>query len=252
MSAKSQRAFTMIELLVVISILSFLSSILFASLNKSSDKAIMAAGKKFEGSTFNIKGDSVAHEYDFENWLSDTAGSGGTTELIMSGNNIAFDTNSPVGGVGGQYITIPGDTYLRGVADLKETNYSVGFWFKTGATSGGLFQAALAGGPLTYDRDISLSGGRVCASVMVSSGPVVTEKICSSNTYSDDKWHYVLHSIGSTGQGLYVDGVKVNKGTAAASAFVTQNEFNIGYTGEFVNPTNVSIDRVRIFESSFE
>lgn len=255
-SAKYKRAFTMVELLVVISILSFLASILFASLNKSSDKAIMAAGKKFESSTFNIKGDQATHEYDFENFLTDSAASspGGASDLIMNGNNIAYNPNSPVGKIDGNYISLPGDTYLTGTADLKETNYSVGFWFKTSITSGGLFQASRngGGGLPSYDRDISLSGGKVCASVFVSFVPFATEKICSSNTYNDDKWHYVLHSVGSSGQGLYVDGVKVNKGSATASAFSTQNQFNIGYTGEFINPTNVSIDRVRIFDASFE
>lgn len=247
-------AFTMIELLVVISILSFLASILFASMNQSTDKAVMAAGKKFESSTYNTRGDQATHEYDFENFLeNDLAQSGGGySGLSMNGNNAAFVSNSPVGKTNGNYVSLPGDTYLSGVANLSETSYAVGFWFKTTAASGGLFQASLNGAPSTYDRDISLSGGRVCASVMVSAAPVVTERICSSNMYNNDKWHYVLHSVGGAGQGLYIDGIKVNKGTATASAFTSQNQFDVGYTGGFVDPTIVSIDRLRIFQTSFE
>lgn len=74
-----RRAFTLVELLVVISIIGILSSIAASSMSSSRDKAKIAAGMQFDSSMRNILGDQLAGEWTLEG--------GAAVDVSGNGNN---------------------------------------------------------------------------------------------------------------------------------------------------------------------
>ncbi|NET14290.1 MAG: hypothetical protein F6K08_16360, partial [Okeania sp. SIO1H6] len=98
-------------------------------------------------------------------------------------------------------------------------------WFKTHQADGGLFMCTSEnrGG---HDRHIYLKNGNVFARVWKH---LEDEIIHSKNlTLNDGKWHHVAHTIGSRGQFLYIDGVKVAQGNKQRSAFDWQDTIVVG------------------------
>ena len=113
---------------------------------------------------------------------------------------------------------------------LPLTNFSTSLWFNTTCANCGLF-AAVNGqqGTQGHDRDIYLSGGKVCANLQQPNSAY--ETICSiENNFNDGQWHNVVHSVGTGGQQLFVDGVLRVRGFLTASNFSQQTSVNLGFS----------------------
>ena len=69
-----KRGFTLIELMVVISIISLLSSIVFSSVITSRDRAVIAAGLQFENQVHKKLYNCLVAQYDFETTIDSELG----------------------------------------------------------------------------------------------------------------------------------------------------------------------------------
>lgn len=82
-----RRGFTVIELLVVISIIGVLSSVIMVSVSAARDKARVAAGQKFAGHIYRGFGDQVISHFNFDDDVGSTI-----TDQSIKRNNGSFDT----------------------------------------------------------------------------------------------------------------------------------------------------------------
>jgi prepilin-type N-terminal cleavage/methylation domain-containing protein len=107
-SASSKKAgFTMVELLVVISIIALFASIAMANLNKSRDKARVATGSSFDAQLYHLLGNDAIVSYDFNE--------GGTANAIDNSGN--GRTGNNVGSIPRSSATRTGKGYSVLFAD---------------------------------------------------------------------------------------------------------------------------------------
>jgi len=128
-----RRAFTLVELLVVISIIGLLSTIAIVNLSSSRAKAKIAAGQHFSSSINNLISDQLVGEWLFNGSAADTSGKGNNGTLV----------GGPVAGSGydgggayvldgsSQYINVPS---IPG-SIFTNTSFTWSAWVK-GSTNG--------------------------------------------------------------------------------------------------------------------
>jgi large repetitive protein len=152
-----------------------------------------------------------------------------------------YSSNSDTGtAVGGLTMGATGPTTLgasglalNGSSEYVQTaksftnpeGFSVAAWFKSSSTTGstilGFTNSQANGAPAQSDRTLWIdSAGNLIWEV--NSGSV--SELTSPSTYNNGLWHFVVAEIGSSGQQLWVDGVKV-----ASTASVTSAQNYTGY-----------------------
>lgn len=106
--------------------------------------------------------------------------------------------------------------------------FSVEAWFKTSSTSGGKivgFGDKATGDSGSYDRHIYLSGtGRITFGVH----PGGVRDVSTGTGFNDGQWHHVVGTLGSAGQTLYVDGVRVGTRADATGAQAYTGYWRVG------------------------
>jgi len=170
------KAFTLIEILVVISIIGLLASIVMASLRGAKDKARVAAAQVTEKSLYSARGDRVQAGFKFDQSLTDSEGGGegivrGSGSPVYSpdtpyndGYSLYFDEDNAFS------ISYPMEDLAFSEEEAESMSYTAGLWFKTDDLNGGLFDVfynidideppyeGLNGYP--SDRTIFLTDGR--------------------------------------------------------------------------------------------
>ncbi|MCB0125995.1 MAG: hypothetical protein KDE58_27250, partial [Caldilineaceae bacterium] len=132
--------------------------------------------------------------------------------------------------------------------DLPESGLTTSLWFKTTCADCGLMSITQGDFPtiVAHDRDLFLSGGSVCSSVLIGG---TRDLRCTPNAnYNDNQWHQVVHTLGSGGNALYLDGQLAVSSPTTASTFATQDGLLIGYAAAATLPfLNGSLDEITIF-----
>ncbi len=140
------------------------------------------------------------------------------------------DNNRPVAGDpalavlgSARAIALDGNDFLERSLDVSETAFGMSLWFKTTASSGGLFSVGGGG----HDRHVYLTGGALRARLW--NNEVITT---TRNDFNDGHWHHLVYTYGGGigGQRLIVDGEIIAQGTKAASDFTSQTHIRIGYS----------------------
>ena len=192
---KFKKAFTLIELLTVVSIVSLLASVILGSVNSARDQARMSATVQFEAGMLHAIGDQLVGEWR----MDETSG------------NIAVDTSSfgNNGTISGTFQRVPG-IRLNGIAlheavstivvpgskslNLYKNSFSASIWIKTTSVGDMKIFRIGANAELNYYNGTLRSCFNNCENSM-------------NKPVSDGKWHNVA-VIGDTASiRLYFDGI---------------------------------------------
>ena len=162
---------------------------------------------------------------------------------------------SGVDGADGTAAAFDGDDLLRTFEpiDLPESGLTTALWFKTTCANCGLFSAIQGRFPRRagHDRELYLNGGNVCSAILVGASPRRYALLATNSSYADGQWHQVVHSLGTGGNALYVDGQLAVSSPTTASTFAAQDGVLIGYAPEAAAPYLTGmLDDVVIYEGA--
>jgi len=249
-----RKAFTLIELLTVISIIGILSTIALVNMKGSNDKAKIAAGQSFDASVYRAAGDQIIGE-----WLFDE-GSGATAhDTSGNGNNGTVTSATWTAGINGGALSFNGGAQvaLGSGAALNPSVFTITAWVKPGDISG----------PYNYiysnARDCcgSYSGinfyfnyNVLGATVWNVAGgwPGGAKQLNSSTVIPNNSpWVFVVFSYDGNKMALYINGhldssYATNMGVGQPASYPSY----IGRMGAGAWGMNGSIDQVRLYGSA--
>jgi hypothetical protein len=168
-----------------------------------------------------------------------------------------LDESCPTSGVDGEDGTAAqfdgANDVLRNfeTLDLPESGLTTSLWFNTTCANCGLFSAIQGVYPTVteHDRDLFLADGKVCTSILV--GALREVRCTVTGGYADGQWHQVVHSLGSGGNALYVDGQLAASSPTTASTFTAQTGVLIGRAPAATAPfLNGRLDNITIYDGA--
>ncbi len=231
-----RRAFTLVELLVVISIIGLLSTIAIVSMNGSRDKARIASGKSFEQSLNQKLGDRLELE-----WLFDSVVGGVSADV--SGNNrtgTAVNVTLVPGAYGNAY-SFNATGYVDAATISINPDITVSAWiYPTIANQLGFIVSKL---PVNTQWELFLENGYIRWRAGV---PETNAASCPEPT--PNAWHHVVGTQYGGQAAIYVDGKQCV--TAAITPIANGNGIiEVGTFSGSYNFTGI-IDQVRIYSGS--
>jgi prepilin-type N-terminal cleavage/methylation domain-containing protein len=251
----NQRAFTLLELLVVITIIGILSSIVIVSMSGSTDSAAIAKGKAYAQQVHALLGANAVGVWNFDEGtgttLTDISGYGNNGTLNKGANGTGLDwVASDIEGTALQFDGVDDYVEISFTKFPKMTSITAEFWIKTNSPDvlQSLFSRyALSGIQFAFfwqtDSKIRFyinSGGD-------------GSYIQSSQILEGDIYHHIVGVFDGTtkNQELFIDGLS----SAKRNYDVTLNNPNtnviLGNDGYFGNRYgNGLIDDVRIYSEA--
>ncbi|WP_159611313.1 PKD domain-containing protein [Glutamicibacter sp. JC586] len=152
----------------------------------------------------------------------------GSEDLVLSGNSSISTTNAITGG-NGKSLNLGNGTAADAVRWKRPQEFSTELWFKASSTQRGRligYGNGLGVNSTDHDRVTYLnSSGRLSFGVTERGTKRV---ITSSSTYTDNKWHHVVSSLGAGGMRLYVDGEQVSSRSSTTSALELDGFWRLG------------------------
>ena len=240
------KAFTLLELLVVITIIGILSSIVIVSMSGSTDSATIAKGKAYAQQVHALLGANAVGVWNFDEGtgttVKDISGYGNDGTLVgdthfvdsdIEGYALSFDGT-------GDYVTIPDNPLW----DFGTDDFSINFWFKTSITERehALNFGGVSSNNLCFNFNNSPYG--VWVYWMGGGSPAVK----TSTFYNDGKWHNLFFTRLGNLFNLFLDGILVNSTTNSSSIQV--NSFSIGSAYGTVYFWNGLIDDVHVYSAA--
>lgn len=232
-SPHTKNGFTMVELLVVISIISLLTSVILASLSNARDKGKIAQVIVFDTHVYHAIGDQALGFWP----LTDGAG---TTAVDRSGNNNtgtlsgstlpAWSANMAPSGAG--YALYLNGTDNRVVIPASQTldsitkNFTISGWLydtNSANTNQAFFairndnDSPSSGYFLQFYASASYGAPANCAYAPYI-GAVGGVDLCGTAPLTKNKWHQLTATYDGTTIKLYVDGVLNNSAAATLSS----------------------------------
>ena len=239
MSTKKKRGFTLVELLVVISVIGLLSSIVLVSFNEASDKAKIPICRRCGSIIKHSIGDQLVGEWTFDN---DTV-----TEIIDAsgfGNDGLYQgglsLSDHVDGIMGQALEFDGSNdYVDINKDIfNSQNFTVTLWAKRSDTSANcLYRIEKPGG--SGERIVVVLGAGSMNYYRNNGAYIGTGSIIGNV----DVWSHYAFVESTTGCKIYLNGEEVGSSN-------TPMGINMGHFREIGRdyPFNGYIDNFRIYD----
>jgi prepilin-type N-terminal cleavage/methylation domain-containing protein len=248
-----RKGFTLIEVLVAVSIIGLLASIISVFVQDARNRAQVASGLEFNHSVDTSLSDQTAAAWDFEeedgnNTVSDSSGNGAAGTL----HNVTRTDN----GIQGRAIALSGvDSYVAGSNLQPGTSITVTAWVYPQNTTGPK-QVFNQGTSDCISYGMSLSGGK-----MTSEKVGLKKVIGSSPVIPEYTWSYLTMVFEQDGTvNSYINGKSVGStldpiancntsnwtiGTQPVTA-ASSEEMSIGSSEGFIG----KIDKVSIFHTA--
>lgn len=257
MNKRFSRGFTLIEILVVVSIFGLISSVALANLQTARQKAEVAAGQQFHATVERSLGVDEIGKWEFDEGLGTTAvdGSGNGRDGSVVGATYIND------GISGSALLLDGNDYITGVGfpnPGENADLTITAWVRPTnvATNNTLFQA---GGSSCTTVSVGVTGGKVYSASSPTAYPIAPTDdegnptggaaISSERNAVNNVWQNTTFVYSGNTLDTYINGVKkstVTAGTADCSdeewtvgASLTPSSFGYGFNG--------AIDSVRVF-----
>ena len=271
---KYNRAFTVIELLVVVSIIGMLSSVILVALRSARTKAIVGAGIQFEDHLYHAFGSQAIAVYDFNG--------GGTTAADSSGNNNTLTvpqngcwTGSTNAFRGANAANFPsGGNCTLSLATLNfPSGVSLSQFGQTGSISAWIFEGDTNSSITQIFIDMFDGGANQGINIKTNSSGNNGFKVVgglggSSQTLTDSSlftnlgggWHQLAVSWAGTDLRLYLDGAQANDFTITSPFFTPSHQINSpdlmigGWSLPSSQANNFTgrIDELRIYSQSLQ
>ncbi len=261
MNTKSTKnhGFTLIEILVVISIFGLLSSIILVSLNNARDQANIAAGQQFNGQLYHAYGADDAYMLlDFSSYVN------GCQLVDSSFNNYYVTapgcpvTKPPlVPSINGNGIQLNNSSYVQagganGTILGVSSPFSASFWIKVVSFGSGSTRTVMAhyGGSGGFRFIFGNSTKLVVQKYWGATGNL---GITSPNSFSTDKYYHVAVSVDELNNKavLFINGRAVKYQEVSPLSYSTPTGTPTLSLGDNGDPAqNIILDDVRIYKKA--
>jgi len=242
-----QKSFTLLELLVVITIIGILSSIVIVSMSGSTDSASIAKGKAYAQQVHALLGANAVGVWNFDEGigttLTDISGYGNNGTLGKGANGTGLDwVASDIGGTALQFDGVDDYVDCGNNPDVTSIigDLTLEAWVKPGdCTDSGVISTHYGKNDFTRPYTLAVWSSNERPSIIFGTG---TGWVLSTspNSLTQNVWHHLVGTISGNDIKLYVDGIleakNIFSGTrqtgsklvlgSDASTFGTSRRFN--------------------------
>ncbi len=250
---KKDKAFTLVELLVVVAVLALLASVVFSNLTGAREQAKISNALSFQSNMHNLLG------VDLVGWWNFDEGSGNTAnDLSGYGNNGTlsdFDFNDSSGwsndtpSPGGYSLKFDGvnDYLILGnkIGSFIDNSVTISAWIKPDSSGSREIsnQGQWDGGPWTGWRFRQISS-RINLKI---GDNTLTSYELSAGTLEFGNWQHVVGSWDGSYIKLYIDGLNVGNEAKELTLQMNSGQHYIGKYAGNAYFFNGLIDDVRIY-----